>query len=138
MLPACMPFAGVPTSPAFDSSSWARRSIQPGGREEEYYNCHTSGELAYHLVKQMPNLEELYLLAHRVDASKIFPLPLPNLRIFQLYHSNSYPLDKLAANKSLTSLTTLLCHPHAREYDDEGRERTSGFPISARSAARRI
>jgi uncharacterized protein (TIGR02996 family) len=94
--------------------------IQPGGREEEYYNCHTSGELAYHLVKQMPNLEELYLLAHRVDASKIFPLPLPNLRTFQLYHSNSYPLDKLAANKSLTSLTTLLCHPHAREYDDEG------------------
>ena len=94
--------------------------IQPGGREEEYYNCHTSGELAYHLVKQMPNLEELYLLAHRVDANKIFPLPLPNLRILQLYHSNSYPLDKLAANKSLTSLTTLLCHPHALEYDDEG------------------
>jgi uncharacterized protein (TIGR02996 family) len=86
---------------------------------DEYLNCHTSGELAYHLVKQMPNLEELYLLAHRVDANKIFSLPMPNLRLLQLYHSNSYPLDSLAANKSLTNLTTLLCHPHAMEFDDE-------------------
>ncbi len=86
---------------------------------EEYYNCHISGRLAYHLVKQMPNLEELYLLSHRVDANKIFPLPLPNLRILQLYHSHSYPLDKLAANPSLTNLTTLLCHPHAPEFDEE-------------------
>jgi hypothetical protein len=44
---------------------------------------------------------------------------MPNLRVLQLYHSNSYPLDKLAANPSLTQLTTLLCHPHAMEYDDE-------------------
>jgi len=29
------------------------------GREEEYLNCHTSGQLAHHLVKQMPHLEEL-------------------------------------------------------------------------------
>jgi uncharacterized protein (TIGR02996 family) len=89
-----------------------------GEREEEYLNCHTSGELAYHLVKQMPNLEELYLLAHRVDANKIFSLPMPRLRVLQLYHSDSYPLDKLAANPSLTNLTTLLCHPHAMDFDD--------------------
>jgi hypothetical protein len=93
--------------------------IQPDGKEEQYPNCHTPGDLAYHLVKQMPNLEELYLLAYHVDANKIFPLPMPNLRILQLYHSTSYPLDRLAANKSLTSLTTLLCHPHAMEFDDE-------------------
>jgi uncharacterized protein (TIGR02996 family) len=92
---------------------------QDGGQEEEYLNCHTSGQLAYHLVKQMPNLEELYLLAHRVDANKIFSLPMPRLRILQLYHSDSYPLDKLAANPSLRNLTTLLCHPHALEYDGE-------------------
>jgi len=93
--------------------------VTQGAGEEEYYNCHTPGQLAYHLVKQMPNLEELYLLAHQVDANKIFPLPMPKLRILQLYHSNSYPLDRLAANKSLTHLTTLLCHPHAIELDDE-------------------
>ncbi|MCI0464371.1 MAG: WGR domain-containing protein [Gemmataceae bacterium] len=88
-------------------------------KEDEYFNCHTPGHLAYHLVKQMTNLEELYLLAHRVDANKLFTLPLPNLRILQLYHSRSYPLDRLAANKSLTNLTTLLCHPHALEPDDD-------------------
>jgi uncharacterized protein (TIGR02996 family) len=87
--------------------------------QEEYSNCHTPGALAYHLVKQMPNLEELYLLAHQVDAGKIFPLPMPKLRVLQLYHSYDYPLDRLASNKSLTNLTTLLCHPHALEYDDD-------------------
>jgi uncharacterized protein (TIGR02996 family) len=94
-------------------------AVGPDGKEEEYMNCHMDGELAYHLVKQMPNVEELYLLAHRVDADKVFALPMPRLRVLQLYHSNKYPLDKLAANKSLTNLTTLLCHPHAVEYDDE-------------------
>ena len=89
------------------------------GTRDEYENCHTSGELAYHLVKQMPNLEALYLLAHRVDANKLFALPMPNLRVLQLYHSDSYPLDTLAANKSLANLTTILCHPHALEYDNE-------------------
>ncbi len=89
------------------------------GGEDEYMNCHTSGDLAYHLVKQMPNLEELHLLAHRVDANKIFPLPMPNLRVLRLYHSVSYPLDKLAANPSLTNLTALLCHPHALEHDGD-------------------
>jgi len=94
--------------------------VQTDGQEEEYFNCHTSGQLAYHLVKQIPNLEELYLLAHRVDANKIFSLPMPRLRVFQLYHSHSYPLDKLAANSSLTNLTMLLCHPHAMDYDEDG------------------
>ncbi len=93
-----------------------------GAKHEEYPNCHTSGELAYHLVKQMPQLEELYLLSHRVDANKIFALPLPHLRILQLYHSNRYPLDKLAANKSLTNLTTILCHPHAIDYYSDEEE----------------
>jgi uncharacterized protein (TIGR02996 family) len=89
------------------------------GEENDDFNCHTPGDLAFHLVKQMPNLEELHLLAHRVDANKTFALPMPRLRVLQLYHSNSYPLDKLAANKSLTSLTTLLCHPHAMEFEEE-------------------
>jgi uncharacterized protein (TIGR02996 family) len=80
--------------------------------------AHLSGELAYHLVKQMPNIEELYLLAHQVDGDKLFVLPMPNLRVFQLYHSNNYPLEKLAANKTLTNLTAILCHPHAIDYDD--------------------
>lgn len=81
------------------------------------YNCHTDGELAYHYVKQMPNVEELYLLAHRLDNTKIFALPMPNLRVLQVYHCSSYPLEKLAANPSLTKLERLLCHPHALDDD---------------------
>jgi uncharacterized protein (TIGR02996 family) len=81
--------------------------------EEAYLNCSTPGDLTHYVVKQMPNLEELYLLAHQVDADTIFRLPMPNLRILQLYHSELYPLDRLAANKSLTNLTTVHCHPHA-------------------------
>jgi uncharacterized protein (TIGR02996 family) len=95
--------------------AWADSNAE----DTEDFNCHTSGELAYHLVKQMPNLEELYLLAHRPDANKIFALSMPRLRVLQLYHSDSYPLDRLAANPSLTKLTAILCHPHALEYDDE-------------------
>lgn len=81
--------------------------------------CHTNGAVAFHYLKQMPNVEEIYLLVHGVDTKKLFALPMPKLRILQLYHSNSYPLEKLAANPSLGNLTTLLCHPHAMEYDDE-------------------
>ena len=79
------------------------------------------GETVYHLVKQMPRIEELAVYAHRVDANKLFVLPMPNLRALTLFNSHSYPLDKLAANKSLTNLTTLQFHPHALEYDDEER-----------------
>ncbi len=92
---------------------------RPDGKEEEYFNCHMPGELAHHLVKQMPNLEELYLLAHRVDANNLFVLPMPNLRVLQLYHSDYYPLEKLAENKTLTKLTHILCHPHALEPDED-------------------
>jgi uncharacterized protein (TIGR02996 family) len=87
--------------------------------DQEYYNCHTRGELAYHIVKQMPNVEELRLYAHRVDANKIFPLPMPNLRVLELFHSMGYPLERLAANKTVTDLRVLRCHPHALEFDDE-------------------
>src|SRR5207248_5592445 len=54
---------------------------------------------------------------HRVNGGKLFALPLPNLRVLQLYHSYDYALDKLAKNPSLGKLTHLLCHPHALESD---------------------
>lgn len=88
------------------------------------FSCHLSGEMMYHLVKQMPQVEELYLLCHRVDksmASQLLALPMPNLRILQMFHFDAYPLEKLAANKTLTNLEVLACHPHnADHYDDPG------------------
>jgi uncharacterized protein (TIGR02996 family) len=90
---------------------------------EEYgeycpHHCGTNGESAHEFVEQMPWLEELYLFAHRVDGNKLFALPLPSLRVAQLYHSQRCGLTKLAKNPSLANLTHLLCHPHALEYGD--------------------
>jgi hypothetical protein len=45
-------------------------------------------------------------------------LPMPNLRVFLLYHGWSYPLDRLAANPTLGKLTHILCHPHGQEPGD--------------------
>ena len=102
------------------------RVFQLGMMESEDYkdycefNCHTEGDLAFHLVKQMPDVEELYLLAHNVDTNKLFAHPMPKLRVLQVYHAHRYPLAKLAKNKSLTNLTHLLLHPHVPDdYEEE-------------------
>ena len=55
------------------------------------------------MVQRMPRLEELYLFAHGVDGHLLFTLPLPNLRVLQVYHSLAYPLENLAKNPSLAS-----------------------------------
>jgi uncharacterized protein (TIGR02996 family) len=82
--------------------------------------CHMDGTYAYHYLKQMPHVEEITLMAHRVDTNKIFALPMPNLRFLQVDHGLRYPLDKLAANKTITKLTHLICWPHALEDDEDG------------------
>jgi uncharacterized protein (TIGR02996 family) len=92
-------------------------------------NCHLNGELAHHIIKQMPNIEEIRLFAHRVDANKLFALPMPNLTTITLFHSVKYPLDKLAANKTLTNLETIRCHPHAMEYDNDDDDDEGGAYI---------
>jgi uncharacterized protein (TIGR02996 family) len=98
------------------------RILQVGelaGEDDQYYDCHTNGEAAIGLVKKMPRLEELYLLAHGVDMDQLFGLKtLNNLRVLQVYHVNgNYPLQKLANNPSLGKLTHLLLMPHSA---DEG------------------
>jgi uncharacterized protein (TIGR02996 family) len=83
--------------------------------------CHTPGEAACHLMKQMPRVEEAEFYARNVDTVKLFALPMPNLKKLTVFHVRRYPLDKLAANATLTKLETLQCHPHALDYsDDEG------------------
>ena len=81
-------------------------------------SCHTEGDAAVALVKLMPKLEELHLLAHNVAADELFTLKtLDKLRVLLLYHNHSYPLAKLAANPAFRNLEVLRCHPHA--VDDE-------------------
>jgi uncharacterized protein (TIGR02996 family) len=79
--------------------------------------CHTQGDVAFHCVKQMPHVEEVRLLAHNVDTNKLFALPMPKLRILQVFHASSYPVAKLTLNASLTNLTHLLLQPHAPDED---------------------
>lgn len=89
-----------------------------GADDAEHYASAT-GAIAHQLVAKMPALEELYLLATRVDGGAIFALPLPNLRVLQFYFGAAYPLEVLAANPSLTNLTTLLCRPLGMRTGDE-------------------
>jgi uncharacterized protein (TIGR02996 family) len=89
----------------------------PANEERGFnFNSGMVGYRVYDFVKQMPDLEELRVFAHVRDANKLVALPMPNLRVFQLYHGWSYPLDKLAANKSVGNLTHILCHPHGLEH----------------------
>jgi uncharacterized protein (TIGR02996 family) len=90
--------------------------------DEEYgdfchFQCHCWGGRVMDFIRQMRRLEELYLFAHHVPGEELFSLPLPHLRVLQLYHSDSYPLGMLAENASLGRLTHLLCHPHALNDD---------------------
>jgi uncharacterized protein (TIGR02996 family) len=106
--------------------------------EEDYgdwasHRCFTVGDHVYDFVKQMPDVEELRVFAHVRDANKLVALPMPNLRVFELYHSWSYPLDKLAKNASLANLTHLHCHPHGLEPDDEPYIRLAGLKAVCRS-----
>jgi uncharacterized protein (TIGR02996 family) len=97
---------------------WGWYPDEPKKGDDYYFNCNTTGDHAYDFVKQMPDIEELRLCAHVRDAKKIVALPMPNLRLLQLYHGWDFPLDKLAANKTMTNLEKLLCHPHGLEDDE--------------------
>ena len=79
-----------------------------------------NGEVAVDLIKKMPRIEELYLLAHQVDLKTLFGLKtLPNLRVLQVYHvASEYPLKVLAKNPALEKLTQILFHPHCLEPGD--------------------
>lgn len=91
--------------------------------DDEGFNCHTNAAGAVGVIKQMPRLEELYLLAHNLDADQLFSLKtLHHLRILLVYHTLNYPLGRLAKNPSLANLTHLLCHPHALEDEPSLRE----------------
>jgi uncharacterized protein (TIGR02996 family) len=87
--------------------------------KDYYFSCWMPGDRVYDFVKQMPDVEELRIFAHVRDAKKLVALQMPKLRVFQLYHGWSYPLDKLAANPTLGKLTHILCHPHGLEPDDK-------------------
>ena len=82
------------------------------------FQCHLGGDAVESFVKRMPHIEELLVFAHTRDLDKLVSLKMPQLRMLQLYHGWSFPLEKLAKNPSLTKLTHVFCHPHSLEYGD--------------------
>jgi uncharacterized protein (TIGR02996 family) len=83
-------------------------------------HCHMPGGSAVALVRQMPKLEELRLYAHRVDTDALFSLPLPRLRLLEVFHLHDYRLDVLAGNATLANLEHLSLWPHMLEPGDTG------------------
>jgi uncharacterized protein (TIGR02996 family) len=73
----------------------------------------------FDLFEKMPRIEELRLYAHGVDVQKLFALPLPHLRVLHVHHLHEYPLEVLAANRSLGNVRELAFWPHALEPDDD-------------------
>jgi len=104
-----------------EDSSWAN------------HRCFMPGTHVFDFVKQMPDVEELRLFAHIRDANKLVALAMPNLRVLELYHGWSFPLEKLAKNASLTNLTHLHCHPHGLEGGDEPYIQLAGLRAVCRS-----
>lgn len=81
--------------------------------------CHMEGENTLAFVERMPYLEELYCYARHVDTAALFRRSMPTLRKLTVHHIYAYPLEILAANKSLANVTHLSFWPHGLEPDDE-------------------
>jgi uncharacterized protein (TIGR02996 family) len=94
------------------------RSLRLGDAPEDsqwMLHARIEGELVARLVERIPRLEELSLFARDVHAAALFRLPLPHLRILQVYHLHDHATSVLADNTSLGRLTHLLFHGHATD-----------------------
>jgi hypothetical protein len=92
---------------------------EPVADDERYFNSRMSGAPVISLVKLLPKLEELYVLAQELDTDQLFGLrTLTGLRVLQVYHMDHYPLQRLANNPAFGNLTHLLCHPHCMREDE--------------------
>ncbi len=62
-------------------------------------------------LRQMPALESLTLICCVTRFAEAVRAPMPRLRRLHLRHGDSYPLEELAANSTITRLTHLVCRP---------------------------
>ncbi|MCR9201550.1 MAG: WGR domain-containing protein [Planctomycetaceae bacterium] len=87
----------------------------------EQDQCHCMTPSVQNAIKLMPRLESLQLDAHDINVAAIFRLKLPHLKSLTLMHTaDRYPLEVLAANKSMGNLESLYIWPHAMDFDAEG------------------
>src|SRR5262249_58317666 len=99
---ALSPLVGAPTLANL-------RALQLGCQPHDAYDsfhCDVHSRVIPTLVRGMPRLEVLYLFANWFDLAELFALPLPHLRVLQVYHGNEvHRLQVLAANPTLGNLT---------------------------------
>jgi uncharacterized protein (TIGR02996 family) len=89
------------------------QEAEEDGDEYALFSCYMGSRHIPDIVDQMPQLEELYLFSNHYNLTELFSLPLPRLRILQVYHVNQvHRLDVLAQNEDMANLTHLLLHPH--------------------------
>src|SRR5262249_51566875 len=102
-------------------------NVETSDNYGEWEGSYTLGIAAADLIAKMPRIEEVSLWTRGVKLKKLFSLPMPHLRRLQVHHvAERYPLKALAANLTLTKLTTLQLHPHYhREFIPE---RSRYFP----------
>ncbi len=78
-----------------------------------------AGSKTWKLIETMKRLEELHLVANTFGIRDLFrSKSLKHLRVLQVYLTDEYPLDALAANPAMKRLTHLALHPLA--LDDDG------------------
>jgi uncharacterized protein (TIGR02996 family) len=94
------------------------RVLQLGRSMSGHYNLSEIVEfpLLVELIAKLPRIQELRLFAADYDAARLFALSnLVSLRVLQIYYfsdaQDEYPLEVLAGNPALGSLTHLLLHP---------------------------
>ncbi|MCE9561454.1 MAG: TIGR02996 domain-containing protein [Planctomycetes bacterium] len=94
------------------------KDVEPSS--DGWTDCYLNSEGLEHLVASLPRVQELYLLCNGYDARALFSLPnLTHLQTLRVYgwgniedqDRNEVPLDALARNPALSSLTHLIVHP---------------------------
>jgi uncharacterized protein (TIGR02996 family) len=75
------------------------------------YDLYLAGYETWEFIGRLPRLEVLDLCTSTLGLRDLFASKMPQMRVLQVYLSDDYPLDVLAANKSLGRLTHLSLHP---------------------------
>jgi len=123
------------------------RRFQMGGEVppvDGWCDCNTYARGLEHFIASIPRIEELGLYCKSYNIEGLFALPnLNHLRVLRVYHYGhranrrggpgyEYPLEVLAQNSALGSLSHLYFHPHHEESYLE--PRPSFLPLNQVSA----
>lgn len=79
----------------------------------------TFGEHVSALVRNLPRLEVFHCNGTDTDIEEVLACPFPCLRELEVHNLDSYPLEILAKNSTVTQLTSLSLHPRGVSDEEE-------------------